>query len=270
MRAASAPLCAARVDAPRHAAHNQQPPRRQVSRKHLGDARPIRRRMPRAHHRDRRPRQQAHRSTHPKHRRRIVNLLQPLRILRTRKSHKGCALRRHPRPLLLGRGSRLAVEDELRRLGRKPQPSSEVSGSAKIWLGASSSRIASTIRFGPSPGDSTNASHASRSSSNREAAGATSSSAVCSSGFRSRAALRRHNFPSGNETSRSNERTMEQRKTQAGICAHTIPAGAACQAAQSPPNGLPRPYAAFLIFAANRWDRSGYGGNPQSHDHPGI
>ena len=61
-------------------------------------------------------------AAHPQHRRRIVDLLQPLRILRAAEAHHRRALRRHPRPLLLGRRPRLAVKDELRRLRRKPQP----------------------------------------------------------------------------------------------------------------------------------------------------
>ena len=55
-------------------------------------------------------------AAHPQHRRRVVDLLEPLRILRAAICQQRRALRRHARPFLLGRGARLAVKDELRRL----------------------------------------------------------------------------------------------------------------------------------------------------------
>ena len=122
MRAASAPLCA-QESMPRAMPliiSSRRTARSRASISAMPDA--IRRRMPRAHNRNSRPAQQTGRAAHPQHRRRIVDLLEPLRILRATIGDQRRALRRHPRPLLFGRLARLAVEDELRRLGGKPQP----------------------------------------------------------------------------------------------------------------------------------------------------
>ena len=101
-------------------------------------------------------------AAHPEDGRRIVDFLEPLRVLRAREADDGGSLRHHTHPLGFGGGTGLAVEDELRGGGRKPQPF-EV-GKEKIWLADLSPLIASRIRLGPRPGESARASQASRSS----------------------------------------------------------------------------------------------------------
>lgn len=114
-------LVRVRVIAPRHDAQYQ-PPRRQILRPHLRHAGAIGRRMPRSHHGDRRPAPQPHLAPQPQHGRWIINLSQPLRIRCAPEGHYSSVLRCNPDPLNLGCCAGLAIEDELCRLNRKPQP----------------------------------------------------------------------------------------------------------------------------------------------------
>ena len=77
--------------------------------------------MPRAYYSNRRPRKQAHIPTHPQHRRRIVNLLQALRISSALKSENRSILRSHGRPFLFRGASSLAIKNMLRGFSRKTQ-----------------------------------------------------------------------------------------------------------------------------------------------------
>ena len=78
--------------------------------------------MPCAHNCNRWKRQQVHCSAHPENRRRIVDLLEPLRIPRATERQDRCTLLRHLCPFLFGSPARFSVENELRRGGGKHQP----------------------------------------------------------------------------------------------------------------------------------------------------
>ena len=78
--------------------------------------------MPRPHHSNPRPRQQPDIPTNPKHRRRIINLPQPLRILRILRRQNTPASLCNTLHLILSSGASLPLKTELRRRRRHPQP----------------------------------------------------------------------------------------------------------------------------------------------------
>ncbi len=148
MRAASAPLCAQVVDASRHAAHNQQTPRRQIARQHLRNARAVRRGMPRAHHCDRGALQQLNIAAHPQHRRRIVDLAAGARDMRYRRTPPGSHRPRPAQPTPASAALRpLPSNRNCDASAENCSASSPVSDNSNIRLGAASSFMASRMRL---------------------------------------------------------------------------------------------------------------------------
>jgi len=155
-----------RVDSPRHSAHNQQPPRRQIARQHFRHAGSIRRWVAGADYRQRGARKQAGIASHPEapeadRRSRAID----------RDTRRNCRSRwlppsaRYLGPLVLGRRAPLAVKSKLRGMGGKPQRLKTRQRQREISAAPDNCATASTIRRGPKPGDSARASHPSRSSS---------------------------------------------------------------------------------------------------------
>ena len=147
-----------RIHTSRHPAKNSQPPIRQIARQQLRHPRPIRRRLPRPNHRNPRARSSSHPSK-PKHRRRIIDLPQPLRILFIlKRSHRPTRLG-NALHLLFSRSQRTPIRHKLRRPPRHPHGLQLRQRSLKHPLPVPSRSIALLMRRAPIPGVSANAIH---------------------------------------------------------------------------------------------------------------